>query len=48
MTGAADRAETLRKVVGDRVTPVVIAARMDEPCRELALPKGVAIAIHPE
>ena len=45
---AADRAEMLRKVTGVPVMAAVIAARVDEPQRELATRREVAVAVHPE
>ena len=45
---AADRAEMLRKVTGGPVMAAVIAARVDEPQRELAARREVAVAVHPE
>ena len=45
---AADRAEMLRKVTGGPVMAAVIAARVDEPQRELAARREVAVVVHPE
>lgn len=45
---AADRAETLRRITKGSVTPVVIATRIDEPYRKLAVQRGAIVAIHPE
>ena len=45
---AADKAEILRKVTGGPVMAAVITARMDEPQRELAAQREVAMAVHPE
>ena len=45
---AADRVEILRKVTGGPAVAAVIAARVDEPQRELAAQKGVVLAVHPE
>ena len=45
---AADRTEMLRKVTGGPVMAAVIAARVDEPQRELAARREVAVAVHPE
>ena len=45
---AADRAEILRRVTGEPALAAVIAARVDEPQRELATQREVAVAVHPE
>ena len=45
---AADRVEILRKVTGGQVMAAVIAATVDEPQRELAARRKVAVAVHPE
>ena len=45
---AADRVEILRKVTGGQVMAAVIAARVDEPQRELAARRKVEVAVHPE
>ena len=45
---AADRVEILRKVTGGQVMAAVIAARVDEPQRELAARRKVTVAVHPE
>ena len=45
---ASDRAEILRKVTGEPVMATVIAARVDEPHRGLAVQRDVAVAVHPE
>lgn len=45
---AADRVEILRRVTGETVMAVVIAARVDEPQRELAAGREVVVVVHPE
>jgi len=45
---AADRVEILRKVTGGQVMAAVIAVTVDEPQRELAARRKVAVAVHPE
>ena len=45
---AADRTETLRKVPREPVLAMIIASRMDEPFRKLALQRRVETALHPE
>ena len=45
---AADRVEILRKVTVGPVMAAVITARVDEPQRELAAHREVAVAVHPE
>ena len=48
VNGAADRTEILRKLTGEPALAVVIADRMDEQQRKLALQRGVETALHPE
>ena len=45
---AADRAEIPRRVTGGPALAAVIAAKVDEPQRELAAQREVAVAVHPE
>ena len=45
---AADRTEILRKLTGGPALAVVVASRMDEPQRELAIRRGVETVLHPE
>ena len=45
---AVDRTEIPRKPTRKPALAVVIAARMEEPQRELALQRGVETALHPE
>ena len=45
---ASDRAEILRTVTGEPVMATVIAARVDEPHRGLAVQREVAVAVHLE
>ena len=45
---AVDRTEILRKLTGAPALAVVIADRMDEQQRKLALQREVETALHPE
>ena len=45
---AADRPEILRKLTGGPALAVVVASRMDEPQRKLAIRRGVETVLHPE